>query len=150
MLFAQYATEYLGDRSMAATSGNDVIAAALTYLPDIILLDVLLNDISGIDVLRRLRSHEPLAHVPIAAVTALARARDREIIASAGFSDYLAKPYMLEELMQSSSVSLIAVKQLLRTIRAQLANLARRCHEALRKKRSEPLDLGCAAPCEAD
>ena len=98
LLFAQYATEYLGYQSIPATSGGGAIAKALTYLPDLILLDVLLRDISGIDILRRLRQHEQLAHIPIVAVTAMAMESDRELIGTAGFSDYLAKPYMLEDL----------------------------------------------------
>ncbi len=98
LLFAQYAVESLGYQATSAWSGSGAIAAALTCFPDIILLDILLKDINGIDVFNRLRQHEQIAQVPIVAVTALAHPRDRQMIAAAGFSDYLVKPYMIEEL----------------------------------------------------
>ncbi|WP_121968487.1 response regulator [Leptolyngbya sp. BC1307] len=98
LLFAQYAVESMGYQATSVWSGDGAIATALTCFPDIILLDILLKDISGIDVFKRLRQHELIAQVPVIAVTALDHPRDRQRIAAAGFSDYLAKPYMLEEL----------------------------------------------------
>lgn len=98
LLFAQYAVESMGYQATSTLSGDGAIATALTCFPDIILLDILLKDISGIDVFKRLRQHELIAQVPVIAVTALDHPRDRQRIAAAGFSDYLTKPYMLEEL----------------------------------------------------
>jgi CheY-like chemotaxis protein len=63
-----------------------------------ILLDIVLKGGSGFDVLQALRSQPHLAQVPIVAVTALVQPGDRAKITAAGFSDYLAKPYMLEDL----------------------------------------------------
>lgn len=98
LLFAQYAVEHLGYRATAMKSGYGAVATAMTCLPDIILLDILLEKINGIDVLRQLRKHEAIAHIPVIAVTALARPCDHENIMTAGFSDYLLKPYMIDDL----------------------------------------------------
>ena len=98
LLFAQYAVEYLGYRATSIKSGQGAVAIAMTCLPDIILLDILLRNVSGIDVLHQLRQQESIAHVPVIAVTALARPCDHRNIMAAGFSDYLLKPYMIDEL----------------------------------------------------
>lgn len=98
LLFAHYAVEHLGYRATSIKSGQGAVAIAMTSFPDIILLDILLGNVNGIDVLRQLRQHESIAYVPIVAVTALARPSDHENIMAAGFSDYLLKPYMIDEL----------------------------------------------------
>lgn len=98
LLFAQYAVEHLGYRTTVLKSGHGAAATAMTCLPDIILLDILLEHISGIDVLRQLRKHEAIAQVPTIAVTALARPCDHTDIMASGFSDYLLKPYMIDDL----------------------------------------------------
>ncbi len=100
LLFAQYAVEHLGYRTTVLKSGHGAAATAMTCLPDIILLDILLEHINGIDVLRQLRKHEAIAQVPIIAVTALARPCDHADIMASGFSDYLLKPYMIDDLQQ--------------------------------------------------
>lgn len=100
LLVAQYAVEHLGYRATAIKSGHGAVATAMACLPDIILLDILLEKINGIDVLRQLRKHEAIAHIPVIAVTALARPCDHENIMTAGFSDYLLKPYMIEDLQR--------------------------------------------------
>ncbi len=103
LLFAQYAVEHLGYRATAMKSGQGAVATAMTCLPDIILLDILLERINGIDVFRQLRKHEAIAHIPVIAVTALARPCDYESIMTAGFSDYLLKPYMIDDLQRMLS-----------------------------------------------
>ncbi len=98
LLFAQYAVESMGYQATSIRSGDGAVATALTCLPDVILLDILLREDDGVDVLYRLRKHEQIARIPVVAVTALAHPRDRQRIAAAGFSDYLVKPYMIDEL----------------------------------------------------
>lgn len=98
LLYAHYAVEQLGYRVAVASSGRGAIASAFSFCPDMILLDIMLDDISGTDVLRQLRQHKQFEAVPIIAVTALAHDRDREIAMEAGFADYLVKPYMLDAL----------------------------------------------------
>lgn len=98
LLFAHYAVEQLGYQVAVASSGSEAITTAFSLFPDIILLDIMLRDISGIEVLQHLRQHKQFEAVPIIAVTALAHDRDRVIAMAAGFSDYLIKPYMLDDL----------------------------------------------------
>lgn len=75
--------------------------AALTYLlqspPDLILLDIWLPDVDGLDIAHVLRQNSTTQLIPIAAVTALASQRDRELILRAGCNHYISKPYLLED-----------------------------------------------------
>jgi CheY-like chemotaxis protein len=66
--------------------------------PDLILLDIMLPDMDGLEVIRCLKQISRTMTIPIVAVTALARATDREQILLAGCDDYISKPYMLEDL----------------------------------------------------
>lgn len=98
LLFARYALESLSFRVTAIASGIQTVEAALACLPDVILLDLRLNDISGFEVFSRLRARKQLDAVPIIAVTALAQPSQRKEALSVGFSDYLLKPYMIGDL----------------------------------------------------
>ncbi|MEO0805843.1 MAG: response regulator [Cyanobacteria bacterium J06643_4] len=100
LMVAQYAVESFGLSVETAQSGYDVLVTALTCKPELILLDICLDGVNGTDLLYQLKCHEPLAQVPVVAVTALAMDNDRDFLLSVGFSDYLAKPYMIEELRQ--------------------------------------------------
>lgn len=83
---------------VTATTGNSAFLSAMRLQPDLILLDVLLPDIDGIEVVRRLRRCPLTAAIPTIAVTALARGEDRDRILAAGFDAYLSKPYDIDDL----------------------------------------------------
>ncbi len=83
---------------IAAADGKSAITLAQNYLPDLILLDIMLPDYSGIEVVHRLKQDPTTSQIPIVAVTALAREKDRESLLFAGCNDYICKPYILEEL----------------------------------------------------
>lgn len=83
---------------ITATNGRTALALAQRYQPDLILLDILLPDFNGIEVVQRLRSDVKTQGVPVIAVTALAKKEDRDRILAAGCDDYLTKPYMLDDL----------------------------------------------------
>lgn len=83
---------------LAAVDGQTVLTLAKTFQPDLILLDILLPDLNGLEVVRRLKQQPETSRIPIVAVTALAKIEDREKILAAGCDDYLCKPYMLEDL----------------------------------------------------
>jgi CheY-like chemotaxis protein len=98
LLLMSYALESFGCRLICQTDSSTTVLVAKEYQPDLILLDILLPTINGIDVVQSLK-REPLTHdIDVVAVTALASMEDRERILRAGFDDYISKPYMIEDL----------------------------------------------------
>lgn len=93
-----YALEELGYSAVQGACGSDAIELAAKHSPDLVLLDILLPDMNGMTVLKHLRKQPKMRRVPIIAVTALARATERSKIIAAGFTAYISKPYMLDEL----------------------------------------------------
>lgn len=83
---------------VTATHGEAALLLAQNCQPDLILLDVMLPDFNGIEVVQRLRQNPLTKEIPVIAVTALARAEDRESLLLGGCDDYISKPYMLDEL----------------------------------------------------
>lgn len=71
---------------------------AQNYQPDLVLLDMMLPDLNGIDVVHHLKQDPQTMAIPIIAVTAMARAEDRERFLNAGCKDYVKKPYIIDEL----------------------------------------------------
>lgn len=81
-----------------AHSGVAAIKEALRHRPDLIILDVVMAGMDGLETCRQLRSDPGLADIPILFLTALARTEDRIAGFRAGADDYLTKPFNLEEL----------------------------------------------------
>ena len=73
-------------------SGQELLASLPFVKPDLIVLDVSLPDMTGLEIVRRLRADRDHGHLPVVAVTAHAMAGDREKCLAAGFTDYVAKP----------------------------------------------------------
>ena len=87
------------DRSLVtAQIGKTALTLARTLQPSLILLDIVLPDLSGFEVVSQLKQNAATAHIPIIAVTALARADDRRKLLQAGCHDCVSKPYLLEDL----------------------------------------------------
>jgi two-component system cell cycle response regulator DivK len=80
-------------RLIEAVDGEAGIATALVERPDLILMDIQLPKISGIDALRTLRNAPATAAAPIIAITSFALSGDQQKAKDAGASAYLAKPY---------------------------------------------------------
>jgi len=80
-------------RLVFANNGPEALAKAIKYVPDLILLDVMMPDIDGFEVCRRLRAHPLLSEVPIILVTALADRASRLQGIEAGADDFISKPY---------------------------------------------------------
>lgn len=77
-------------------NGPDAIAALGEAAPDLILLDISLPGLDGVEVLRRLRAIDVLGEVPVIALTAHAMSDDRSRLLEAGFDEYVAKPILDE------------------------------------------------------
>ena len=83
---------------ITATDGRQALELAKERQPALILLDAMLPDISGIEVVQQLKKNPPTMNIPVVAVTALARQEDRDRLLLAGCNDYVSKPYMLDDL----------------------------------------------------
>ena len=83
---------------LTATSGQIALTIAQAYNPDLILLDVMLPDLNGIEVVLQLKHNPTTENIPVIAVTALASEEDRDRLLAVGCSGYLSKPYMIEDL----------------------------------------------------
>ena len=70
-----------------------VVDVATQVVPDIILLDVVLNDIDGYEVCKRLKTTESVASIPVIFITAKSKDEDEEVGFSVGAVDYIAKPF---------------------------------------------------------
>ncbi|WP_232435755.1 response regulator [Rivularia sp. PCC 7116] len=91
--------ESLGCRVIFQRVGSEAtVILAKEHHPDLILLDIVLPDVSGIDILQLLRQEPLTCDLPAIAVTALATEQNRENIIRAGFNNYIIKPYLIEEL----------------------------------------------------
>jgi two-component system cell cycle response regulator DivK len=84
--------QFHGYRTAEADNGEDGVALAQATPPALILMDIQLPRMSGIDALRILRSDARTRTIPIIAVTASAMTQDRQKIMAAGFDGYQAKP----------------------------------------------------------
>jgi two-component system, OmpR family, response regulator len=79
------------------TNGMRAVTVAAQLSPDVVVLDVMLPDIDGLDVLRQLRGHNP--HVCVLFLTARDAVEDRIAGITAGGDDYVTKPFSLEEVL---------------------------------------------------
>jgi len=92
---------YHGFEVAAVGSGEDALADARATSPDAALLDIQLPDITGFDVLARLRAESAHAPIPVVAVTASVMDVDRRKILAAGFDAYVPKPVNIGELVST-------------------------------------------------
>jgi PAS domain S-box-containing protein len=91
---------YKGYEVIVAYNGREGIYLAKEKQPDLILMDVMMPIMNGIDATIEMRKDKNLSHVPIIALTALAMPGDRERCLEAGMTDYMSKPVQLNELIE--------------------------------------------------
>ena len=89
-----------GFATLEATTAEEGLELALTRRPGLVLMDVQLPGVDGIEALARLRADERTAAIPVLALTAQAMRGDRERFVEAGFDGYLAKPVNVLELIE--------------------------------------------------
>jgi len=94
-------------RMLSAHDGNSGVALALSHLPDVILMDINLPGISGIEAMNILSKNSVTAHIPVVALSANAMLRDIEKGLEAGFFRYLTKPIKINEFMNALDDALI-------------------------------------------
>jgi two-component system, cell cycle response regulator DivK len=84
--------EAKGYRVLEGRSGAEALALAAEHHPDLVLMDIQLPDIGGVEALGRLRADEHTAQIPIVALTAQAMDGDHERFLASGFDGYMSKP----------------------------------------------------------
>ena len=88
---------YKGYQIVEAETGEDGVRLARERQPQLVLMDIQLPGIDGIETLRRLRADDLTRGIPVIAVTASAMDRDRQKIMAAGFDGYQSKPLNVRE-----------------------------------------------------
>ena len=89
-----------GYRLLETETGEEGLRVAREQHPALILMDILLPGIDGIETLRRLRADPATATIPVVAVTASAMTQDRQMILAAGFDGYQAKPISIRPFLE--------------------------------------------------
>jgi CheY-like chemotaxis protein len=93
-----FLVEQLDCTIITAIDGKTALDLVESHQPSLILLDMMLPDLDGLEVLSRIRQNPVNVKIPVIAVTAMARAQDRERILSAGCNEYVTKPYNVDEI----------------------------------------------------
>jgi two-component system cell cycle response regulator DivK len=88
-----------GYRTLEATTGEEAVALASAHTPDLVLMDIQLPDVDGIEALTRLRANDGTASIPVLALTAQAMYGDRERFLGVGFDGYVSKPVNVVQLL---------------------------------------------------
>ena len=97
-----------GFEALAVADGQHVLNSARAHGPDLIVMDIQLPGVSGIDLIEATRKDARLKAIPILAVTAFAAKGDEERIRAAGASGYLAKPVSITPFMNAVRALLAA------------------------------------------
>ena len=90
-----------GYRTLEAMTGGQAVELATGHAPDLVLMDIELPDIDGVEALRLLRADQRTVSIPVLALTAQAMHGDRERFLAAGFDGYVSKPVNIVELVDT-------------------------------------------------
>ena len=125
-----------GYATIEAVTGEDGVRLARERKPDLILMDIQLPGINGIEALRQLRANPDTAEIPAVAVTASVMQQDRKQITEAGFDGYLGKPINLKEFLDT--VRSMTWSEFARNERPSRQSPRRRRHAAQRQAAGRP------------
>ena len=92
--------EASGIETLQTKDGSRALEMVREHRPDIVLMDIQLPDVSGLDVTRKLKADPDLRAIPIIAVTALALRGDEERVLEAGCDAYISKPISVANFLQ--------------------------------------------------
>ena len=87
--------EAYGCTTFKCTDGANALGLAKTHMPDLIIMDIQLPEVSGLDITRWLKDDAAVAHIPVLAVTAFAMRADEARVREAGCEGYLSKPIQI-------------------------------------------------------
>lgn len=100
------ALQTLGCEVLTADDGNEAMQMAQEESPDLIIMDIMLPGVSGLDLVQTMKRDPALKDIPIIVVTTMAMAGDQEKIKAAGADAYLPKPIQVDEFIESVRKSL--------------------------------------------
>ena len=89
-----------GIETVETREGTNVLELARTHKPDLILMDIQLPEVSGLDVTKWLKEDEELRGIPVIAVTAFAMKGDEQKIREGGCEDYISKPISVTQFLE--------------------------------------------------
>jgi CheY-like chemotaxis protein len=98
LLFIAHTLIFFQYNFITTTKGQAALDLATQYHVDLILLDLVLSDLDGLELVRLLKKNQLTQNIPIIAISALVRKQDREQALAAGCNDYLNKPYLIDDL----------------------------------------------------
>lgn len=90
-----------GYRTVETRNGIEAMGLARTHRPDLILMDIQLPEVSGLEVTKWLKADPDLQHIPVVAVTAFAMKGDEERIRAGGCEAYLSKPISVAKFLST-------------------------------------------------
>jgi len=90
-----------GYATLGTRNGTQALALAREHRPDLILMDIQLPEVSGLEVTKRLKDDQGLRHIPVVAVTAFAMKGDEERILAGGCEAYLSKPISVGKFIET-------------------------------------------------
>ena len=92
---------HAGHETLEAATGIDGVRLAVSKRPDLVLMDIQLPDIDGIEALRRIREVRELDAVPVVAVSASVMPDDQQKIVASGFDAFVTKPINLKQFLET-------------------------------------------------
>jgi len=104
----QLEVQRLGYETILASNGEEAVELALAQLPNLIMMDIMMPEMDGLEAARRIRENPQTRTIPIIAVTALSSRKDKKKCLDSGCDDYLSKPFTASQL--SSSISKLLVQ----------------------------------------
>lgn len=90
-----------GYETVETNEGIEAVGLARNTMPDLIIMDIQLPEISGLDITRKIKADPDMKHIPIIAVTAFAMKDDEEQILQAGCEAYLSKPIAIDQFLST-------------------------------------------------
>lgn len=88
-----------GYETIETKEGIEAVGLTKTLMPDLILMDIQLPEISGLEVTKRIKADASISHIPIIAVTAFAMRDDEDKILKAGCQAYISKPISISDFL---------------------------------------------------
>ena len=107
MYLITFVLEKMGHAALRAVAGEEGVEVAVRERPDLILMDIQLPGIDGLEATKRIRASTAAREIPIVAVTSFAMTGDRERLLAAGCNGYIEKPIDPETIMDQIASFLV-------------------------------------------